>query len=406
MSPEQVRGDTLDQCSDLFSLGVILYELITGKRPFTGEYSQAVEYSILHDTPEPLARFKSGVPDDLQSVVSKLLEKDPALRYQNAEGVLPDLRQITSQDHKTLASRPKSGLPRMLIPSIVVALIIVLVLVLKPWKLEIASDDLAQASIRRLAVLYLANRGAADDEHLSYGITEDLIVDLTRIGTMGVAPMPSILKYKDSDEELDRIAEHLQVDLLLNGSIHKTGDLIRVSAQLIDVESGLNLWADRWEETFENLPRIKEALAQGISQALEIDTAVMQAAQVGTPDAGNPVAYDHYLRGKYTFEKKADDADVRLPWGCTARRWNWSLPCWRRGGAWRPCCISGDNMTRPPRNYRWHWQKQGSETCDRMRLLRCGNWPMCIATSRSMTSLESMPCRPWRYRENSETRAG
>jgi serine/threonine-protein kinase len=248
MSPEQVRGDTLDQRSDLFSLGVIVYELITGKRPFTGEYPQVVQYSILHETPEPLARYKSGVPDDLQRVVSKLLEKDPALRYQNVEGVLPDLRQLTSQEHKTVASGPRSRLRRMLTPSIVVALIIVLALILKPWKFEMASDNPAQASIRRLAVLYLANRGAADDEYLSYGITEDLIVDLTRIGTMGVAPMPSILKYKDSDEELDKIAEHLQVDLLLNGSIHKTDDNIRVSAQLIDVESGLNLWADRWEK--------------------------------------------------------------------------------------------------------------------------------------------------------------
>ena len=318
MSPEQVEGKKTDQRSDLFSLGVLLYELVTGTAPFKGEYQAATFYAIVHEAAEPMARYKSGVSDALQRVVSKLLEKDPALRYQSAEGVLPDLKQLVasgSQDRITVTSRPKTKLRRILTPSIVVALIVMIVLILKPWRFEISSDNPALAAPRRLAVLYLKNRGVADDEYLSYGITEDLIVDLTRVGTMGVAPMPSILKYKDSDEELDKIAQHLQVNLLLNGSIHKSGDLIRVSAQLIDVESGLNLWAERWEETFENLPRIKEALAQGISQALAIDTSVMQAAQVGTPDAENPVAYDHYLRGKYTFENKSDESDVEVALG-------------------------------------------------------------------------------------------
>jgi len=318
MSPEQVEGKQTDQRSDLFSLGVLLYELITGTAPFKGDYESATFYAIVHATPEPLARYKSGVPDALQRIVSKLLEKDPALRYQSAEGILPDLKRLAvsgSRDREKTPSTPKQKLRKAILPTSVIALIILLVLILKPWRFEIISDDPALAAPRRLAVLYLTNRGSADDEYLSYGITEDLIVDLTRVGTMGVAPMPSILKYKDSDEELDKIAEHLQVTLVLNGSIDKSGDVIRVSAQLIDVENGVNLWADRWEETSENLPRIKEALAQGISQALKIDTTVMRAAQVGTPDAENPVAYDHYLRGKYAFEHKSDESDVEVALG-------------------------------------------------------------------------------------------
>ena len=315
MSPEQVEGRPTDQRSDLFSLGVLLYELITGTAPFKGEYEAATFYAIVHEAPEPMARYKSGVPDDLQQIVSKLLEKDPDLRYQSAEGVMPDLKRLASQAHKTVTSKPKTKLRRILTPSIVVVMIVMIVLILKPWRFEISSDNPALAAPRRLAVLYLTNRGAADDEYLSYGITEDLIVDLTRIGTMGVAPMPSILKYKDSNEELKEIAKQLHVGLVLNGSIHKSGDLIRVSAQLIDVDKELNLWANRWEETYENLPRIKEALAQGISQALKIDTSVMKAAQVGTPDAENPEAYDYYLRGKYAFEHKSDDSDVEVALG-------------------------------------------------------------------------------------------
>ena len=217
MSPEQARGDVADHRSDLFSLGTVFYEMITGRAPFRRDTEAATLNAILQDSTEPMARYKSGVPDALQRIVSKLLEKDTALRYQSAEGVLPDLRQLVasgSQDRTTVISRPKSKLRRILTPSIVVAVIILLVLILKPWRFEIISDNPALAAPRRLAVLYLKNRGVADDEYLSYGITEDLIVDLTRIGTMGVAPMPSILKYKDSDEELDKIAEHLQVTLL------------------------------------------------------------------------------------------------------------------------------------------------------------------------------------------------
>ncbi|MCX6834459.1 MAG: protein kinase, partial [candidate division Zixibacteria bacterium] len=214
MSPEQVEGKKTDQRSDLFSLGVLLYELITGKAPFKGDYEAATFYAIVHVAPEPMARYKSGVSDALQRIVSKLLEKEPALRYQSAEGVLPDLKQLVasgSQDRITVTSKPKTKLRRILTPSIVVALIVMIVLILKPWRFEITSDNPALAAPRRLAVLYLKNRGVADDEYLSYGITEDLIVDLTRIGTMGVAPMPSILKYKDSDEELKEIAKHLHV---------------------------------------------------------------------------------------------------------------------------------------------------------------------------------------------------
>jgi serine/threonine protein kinase/Tfp pilus assembly protein PilF len=318
MSPEQVQGHVVDQRSDLFSLGVLLYELVTGRAPFREEYEAATFYAIVAETPEPMARYKAGVSDELQQIVSKLLEKDPALRYQSAEGVLSDLKRLAvsgSDGRVPVSARRKKKLRRIVVPSSAVALLVLLILLLKPWRFEIASDNPAVAAPRRLAVLYLTNRGAAEDEYLSYGITEDLIVDLTRIGTMGVAPMPSILKYKDSNEELKEVAKGLHVGLVLNGSIHRSGDLIRVSAQLIDVEKESNLWADRWEETFEKLPRIKEALAQGISQALAIDTTVMQAAQVGTPDADNPEAYDYYLRGKYTFEHKSDESDVEVALG-------------------------------------------------------------------------------------------
>jgi serine/threonine protein kinase/Tfp pilus assembly protein PilF len=318
MSPEQVEGKPVDERSDLFSLGIVLYEMITWRRPFTGEYHQAVSYSILHDTPEPLIRYKANVPEALQQIVSKLLEKDPALRYQSAAGVISDLKRLIRADALEARKRsdePGRGRRRVIFSASAVAILVLLVLILKPWRFEIASDQPAVAATQRLAVLYLVNRGSPDDEYISYGITEDLTVDLTRIGTIGVAPMRSVLKYKDSDDNLEDIARQLHVNLILDGSLHKTGDSIRVSAQLVDVSTGTNLWAERWQEPVENLPHIKEALAQGIVSALAIDSSIIRAAQIGSPEAKNPVSYDYYLRGKYAFEHKTDESDVEVALG-------------------------------------------------------------------------------------------
>jgi tetratricopeptide (TPR) repeat protein len=163
--------------------------------------------------------------------------------------------------------------------------------------------------------LYLRNLGSRDDEFLCYGITEDLIVDLTRIGTLRVAPMRKILKYKDSDDELEEIAAKLDVGLILDGSIQKSGESIRVSATLIDALSGKNLWAERWEESAGNLARIKQGLAQGIGAALEVGTRVIKEAEVGRPEAHSSQAYEMYLRGKYSFDRKKDATDVEVALG-------------------------------------------------------------------------------------------
>jgi serine/threonine protein kinase/tetratricopeptide (TPR) repeat protein len=310
MSPEQVEGKVLDARSDLFSLGVILYEMICARRPFTGEYRQAISHSILHEEPEPLRRFKSGVPDELQRIVSKLLQKDPQLRYQSAAGLISDLNQLKATGLKQ-ARRPGTR-PRWLRAMLPAALVIfvVLALVLKPWKFEISSTDEVEARTRRLAVLQLKNLGAPEDDYISYGITEDLIVDLTRLGTIGVAPMRTVMKYKESDEDLQTIANDLNADLILEGSIRRSEDSVYVSATLTDITSDANVWADRWAESDDDLPRIKSVLATKISRALSIDSIRIKTAQVDATDTENPQAYEYYLRAKYLVEHSTEESDL------------------------------------------------------------------------------------------------
>lgn len=284
MSPEQGKGEEADCKSDIFSLGIVLYEMFTGQLPFKKGNIPSTIYSIVNDQPEPITKHNSTLPAVLQDIINKALAKDPTQRYTSVLDLKNDLLQLqgSSRISQYGAVQPVAAVA---------------------------------PKVKSLAVLYLRNLGSEEDEFLSYGITEDLIVDLTRIGSVRVASMRSILKYKDSEAELEEIAAKLNVDMILDGSIHKAGNSIRISAQLVDVHSGENLWAERWQESSENLPQIKQALADGISRALDIGNTVIMQADIGKPEARDAGAYENYLKAKYNFNHKKDRSDVNIALG-------------------------------------------------------------------------------------------
>lgn len=283
MSPEQGQGLDLDRRSDIFSIGVVLYRLLGGKLPFERSNLPATIHAIVNTQPESILKLNPDLPPEFDQIFAKLLAKKPDDRIGSA-AELVDLLQPFMAGTVNL-------------------------------KAVTVSAPVTVSAVKSLGVLYLRNLGSDDDEFLCYGITEDLIVDLTRLGTLRVAPMRKILKYKDSDEEIEEIASQLDVGLILDGSIYKSATAVRVSAQLIDAATGKNLWADRWEKSPDDLPMIKQALAQGISSALNVGTVAIMEAEVGRPEARNPAAYELYLRGKYTFDRKKDAADVEVALG-------------------------------------------------------------------------------------------
>jgi tetratricopeptide (TPR) repeat protein len=296
MSPEQGQGLNVDQRGDLFSLGTVLYEMLSGQRPFERDSLPATIHAIVHDTHPELPAGISEQFADCRHVIDRVLAKSPVDRYQSADAFEKELRNLLG------------GLP-------------------------VKAMGKVAPVVLGLAVLYLRNLGAEEDEFLSYGITEDLIVDLTRIGSLRVAPMRSILKFKESKLELVEIATQLDVSLVLDGSICKSADSIRASAQLVDVRNDEILWADRWEEPLERLPNIKESLAAGIGNAIDVDTNLVAAAQVGRPETSDPQAYEFYLRGKYTFEHRqsATDAEVAVQLYRRALEVEPSMPAARTG---------------------------------------------------------------------------
>ncbi len=280
MSPEQAQSKELDRRSDLFSLGVVIYELLAGKSPFRKDQPMSTMYAIINEEPPRLALKEQSQSDFWQSILDRLLAKNVADRFDSAAS-LSDAVSVASGPSTTSLTAIPAQAPRT----------------------------------RALAVLYLRNMGQPDDEFIGYGITEDLIVDLSRIGSLRVAPMRSILRFKDSDADLKEIAEQLDVSMVLDGSIMRMGDHIRVSANLVEIQSNQSLWAERWEESFTRLPQIKTALAEGVSAALQVTHSQVEVLRVGAPDAQDHTAYEQYLRAKYLFEHKQDSSDVDIAMG-------------------------------------------------------------------------------------------
>jgi serine/threonine protein kinase/Flp pilus assembly protein TadD len=264
MSPEQITGKNVDHRSDLFSVGVILYEMLTGRRPFEGETDAAVVRAITDSTPEPIARFKSGTSGEFQRIVSKLLTKDCQLRYQSATGVISDLKGL------------------MLGPSAEPT---------KPTK-------------KMLAVLPFENLGPAEDEYFADGITEEIMSRLAGIRGLGVIARTSSIQYKGTKKPIQQIAKELRVEYILEGTIRwqkrtDKPDLVRITPQLIQTSDATQLWAENYDRELSEVFQIQTDIAIQIIEQLRISLLSDERDGVERQPTENLEAYNYYLRGKY-----------------------------------------------------------------------------------------------------------
>ncbi len=272
MSPEQAQGKEVDRRTDIFSFGVVLYELITGKLPFNGEHQAAVIYAICNDEPEPLSRFRSGVPESLQRIIDKALAKDVDERYHNISDLQVDLRRIK----KELVSGVKEG---------------------------VKSDKKA------VAVLYFENLSSdPDSDYFAAGITEDIITDISKIENIRVASRNAVLPYKGKPVDIPQLGKKMNVDAILEGSIRKAGNRLRITAQLIDTKEGFHLWAERYDREAKEVFELQEEIAKSIASALKVTLSPKEKEQLGQKYKGNLDAYEYYLKGRNHYRKytKAD----------------------------------------------------------------------------------------------------
>jgi len=313
MSPEQVQGDEVDQRSDLFSLGIVLYEMIAGQTPFDRNNEAATLKAITLDNPEPLTRYKTDVPDELQRTVSKLLEKDPSMRYQSAAGVISDLKRLVTPTQSSIVATPAKRPSRW--PLLAGVGVVVVIGALAWYSFQPEEEAVKSTDKIMLAVLPFENLGSSEDEYFADGITEEILTNLARLSGLGVISRTSAMQYKHTDKGLREIGKELGVDYVLEGTIRwdKTGEIsrVRIHPQLIRVYDDVHVWADRYDAVLSDVFEVQSSIAEKVAQALNVTLLESERQALAEQPTENTEAYDYYLRGKQYYSIGAGRDDHR-----------------------------------------------------------------------------------------------
>lgn len=333
MSPEQAQGEDVDHRSDIFSFGVVLYELLTGKLPFGGEHQAALMYSIVNEEPKPIARFNEKVTPELEHIVMKALAKDKEERYQHVDDLLADLRHerkgleyaragyvrapsaeqpVVEPEHPKL----KKKLLKYFIAAAIVLAALVLVVVFNPFNFEISSKKAVPVDRKSVAVLPFTNMsGNKEDEFFSDGITEDIIAQLSNVAELKVISRTSVMQFKNTTKSLRDVGKELNVATVLEGSVRRADHQVRIVAQLIDAVNDEHLWAQTYDKELKQVFAIQSDVAQQIASALKAKLTPREKEQLSKKPTENLDAYAYYLKGReyyYRYTKRDNENAIDL----------------------------------------------------------------------------------------------
>ena len=327
MSPEQARGGKIDARSDVFSLGVVLYQMLTGERPFKGSASADLISSILRDQPPSVTEVRSDLPPHLSRILRRCLEKDPRDRYQTSRDVyneLKDLRAETSSPPKSESDvlPPPSGI----VPPVAararskrrgwtagIAVAVLLAMLYAAWRFGLLHGPSrapeAGTGIRSIAVLPLDNySGDPSQDYFAEGMTDELTADLATISRLRVISRGSAMQFKGkSRPPTPEIAKMLNVDAVVEGSVHRSGDKVRITAQLIDARADRHLWAKSFERSSRDVLALQDELASAIAREIQVQLTPAEQSRLGSARRVNPEAYDAYLKGRHFFNRPSDE---------------------------------------------------------------------------------------------------
>ncbi len=310
MSPEQIRAKELDARTDLFSFGVVLYEMATGTLPFSGESTGVIFDGIMNRAPTAAVRLNPALPADFERVLEKALEKDRGLRYQSAAELRADLKRIQRSTESGRASavsteapaKPDSKPGSKRTASLVIAGLLGLALavgVFEWYAKRSSSQSTTVATKPSVAVLPLQNLSAEPDSaYFSDGMTDEITTKLAKIEAIDVASHSSVAALKTADKSAGDIGKALGVRYLLEGSVRKVGDQVRINVQLIDSTSGFQVWADDFVGEMKDVFSLQEQAALKIAQSLNLKLSPQEQLAIQHRDTGDPRAYDAFLHGQ------------------------------------------------------------------------------------------------------------
>ncbi len=316
MSPEQAEGKSVGPSSDVFSLGIILFTMATGHKPFKGDSHISTILSIVRDTPPEVEAVNPGQPSGFSSVVAQCLQKNPNKRFATARELGDRLRHLGR--NLPPADRPARRLRALLArPAVLLWLALAAVVLGGGWFVFFGNwqtGSTASKNTHSIAVLPFQNLSGGDEtDYFSDGVTAEITSKLSRIQNLDVTSLTSTARFRDSTEDIRVIGQDLGVRYLLEGTVRKVRNRVRITAQLVDAENGFQLWSEDFEGELDDVFGVQEETALQIAEALDLRLSPSEQQAVLRRFTANPQAYDAYLRGRALVEyfatpKKLEDA--------------------------------------------------------------------------------------------------
>jgi serine/threonine-protein kinase len=321
MAPEQLRGDEADTRSDIFSFGVVLFEMLTGRFPFRGEHEAAIMYSIVNEEPESALKYVPALSQELDRIIHRTLEKDPADRYQHVDDMVSELRRL--QKASTRVIRPEGigqskvsqsvnipvPAPKKLKIPILIGIPSVAVIAVAAWFLFF--DKPAQ-KITSIAVLPFVNAGADQStEYLSDGFTESLINRLSKLPGVKMMSRNSVFRYKGKEIDPQAVGKELNVGAVLMGRIVQNADALNVSVELVNTSDNSHIWGEQYERKASNIITLQNDISHELSKQLQVTLTGDEEKQISKNATENTEAYQYYLKGRFYWNKRTAENFVK-----------------------------------------------------------------------------------------------
>jgi len=300
MAPEQLRGEKVDARTDIYALGMVLYEMATGRRAFGDELPTKLIDAILHRPPPPPGRLNPPLSPKLEGIILKCLEKDPENRYQSSKEVVVDLRRLVMPSTGALAVAPPRGRRYGVMTGVISVVLLAGMLVglnVGDWRNRLLKRA-SPGRIESLAVLPLENlSGDPQQDYFADGMTEAMITEVAQISELKVTSRTSVMQYKHSKKPLREIAKELGVDAVLEGAVQRSGGRVAITAQLIQASTDRHLWAKSYQREMSDVLALEREVAQNVAEEVGVKLGSSKQAYIAAARAVNPEAQEDYLLG-------------------------------------------------------------------------------------------------------------